>query len=61
MANDSWEVVQANGKRIDLERGFERKSIQCPSDPSMRQIFQSIRPGELIDDATIATFLTKRS
>jgi hypothetical protein len=59
MATD-WEVVAATGKRIDLERGFERKSIAIPSDPQARQIFQSIQPGQHIDDATIETFLLPR-
>lgn len=54
---DPWTVVETTGQRIDLERGLERKEIRKPSDLTAGSMFMQVRPGELIDDATIEYFL----
>ena len=56
MSND-WEVAQANGQRIDLERGSERCEIRKPRDPDALAIFRSIRAGEFVDEHTAAMLL----
>lgn len=59
--SESWEVVANTGKRMDLERGFERKAIQCPNDSTAKQLFINTMPGQQIDDGTIAFFTKGRS
>lgn len=58
MSNEMWTVTQGTGQRLDLERGLERKEVRRPKDPAKRHIFLSIRPGQMIYDATIKTFLS---
>ncbi len=43
-----------------MERGFERKDLPRPTNESGREIFKSLRPGQLVDDSTIETFLTDK-
>jgi hypothetical protein len=57
MENRNWTVVVATGQRIDLECGAERKEVRRPKDPTGLQMFLGIRPGQMIDDATLRTFL----
>jgi hypothetical protein len=52
-----WTIVQHTGKRMDLERGDERKQIRAPKDPQRRQGFRELRPRQPIDDVTIALFI----
>ena len=55
-----WTIVQHTGQRMDLERGSERKEVKAPKDPQKLQHFRNLAAGELIDDATIAHFLTDK-
>ena len=53
----SWTVVVNTGKRMELERGSERKSVQCPKNPTLKEMFIQTYPGQAIADSTIAFFL----
>jgi uracil-DNA glycosylase len=59
--SEPWVVVANTGKRIDLERGFERKSIRCPSNSTAKLMFISTQPGQTIDDTTVDFFAEGRS
>jgi len=49
----TWVVVQHTGKRMELERGFEKMEIPCPSDPIAKKMFMEIQPGRLVDEGTL--------
>jgi hypothetical protein len=57
MANRNWEIVEHSGQHMVLECGTERRDVPRPSDPAKRAYFNSLRPGQLIDDATLISFL----
>lgn len=58
--SEPWVVVVNTGKRIDLERGFEHKSIRCPRNSTAKQLFITTEPGQTIDDATVDFFAEVR-
>jgi hypothetical protein len=51
-----WRVVRRVGNRIHLEDGQERKLIRCPTKPFAKQLFMLVRPGQVIDGATVELF-----
>ena len=55
----TWEVVQHTGKRMDIERGFEKLEVQCPTNPMAKKMFMEIQPGRLVDEGTLR-LLTRR-
>ena len=57
VANRNWEVIQHSGQHMILQCGSERRDIKRPSEPTAREFFMSIRPGQLIDDATLVSLL----
>jgi hypothetical protein len=51
-----WKVVRRVGNRMVLEYGQERKVIRCPTKPFAKQLFMLVRPGQVIDETTVALF-----
>ena len=49
----TWAVAQNTGKRMDLERGFEKMEIHWPTNPVAQKIFMEIQPGRLVDEGTL--------
>ena len=48
-----WVVVLHTGKRMDLERGFERMEVHWPTNPVAQKIFTEIQPGRSVDEGTL--------
>ena len=53
----SWTVVLNTGTRMELERGSERRSVECPENPTLREMFIHTPPGQPIADTTVEFFL----
>ena len=49
----TWAVVQQTGKRMDLERGFEKMEVHWPTNPVAQKMFMEIQPGRLVDEGTL--------
>ena len=49
----TWAVAQNTGKRMDLERGFEKMEIHCPTNPVAQKVFMETQPGRLVDEGTL--------
>ncbi len=54
----SWTVVVNTGSQMELERGPERKTVDCPKDPTLKQMFIHTHPGQPLADSTVAFFLS---
>ncbi len=55
-----WTVVQHNGERMDLERGFERMEVTRPIDPLASQIFMALELGRGVDEGTLRLLTRKK-
>jgi hypothetical protein len=53
-------VVRHTGKRINLERGFEKLEVHWPTNPVAQKIFMEIQPGRLVDEGTLRLFTRRK-
>ena len=53
-----WEVISNSGQQMVLERGAERRELQCPRNRIGSRIFKTTSPGQVVEDITIRLFLT---
>jgi len=51
--NRQWTVIEHSGQTMTVEHKFQRFYIKRPKDEFARQIFDSTRPEQTIDDATL--------
>jgi hypothetical protein len=45
---------------MELESGFERKQIECPTDPLARTLLMEIQPGWSVEEGTLRLLIRKR-
>jgi len=56
-----WKVVKRIGRRMTLECGQEQRLIREPTRPYAKQLFHMARPGQVIDDETVALFVSVKT
>jgi hypothetical protein len=54
--NRDRKVIANTGQRMDLQCGTERREVWRPKDQELFQMFISLRPGQSVDDSTLAMF-----
>lgn len=53
----SWTVIVNTGLKMELERGLERRTVTCPANPTLKEMFIHTQPGQPIADSTLTFFL----
>lgn len=53
----SWTVVVNTGLKMELARGFERRTVECPEHPTLKEMFIHTQPGQPLADSTLRFFL----
>jgi hypothetical protein len=56
-----WKVVKRIGRKMMLECGQEQRSVREPERLYAKQLFHMARPGQVIDDETVALFVRKKT
>lgn len=54
----SWTVVVNTGLKMELERGLERKTVECPKNSTLKEMFLHTYPGQPLADSTVTFFLS---
>ena len=55
-----WKVVKRIGRKMMLECGQEQRSVREPERLYAKQLFHMARPGQVIDDETVALFVREK-
>jgi creatinine amidohydrolase/Fe(II)-dependent formamide hydrolase-like protein len=55
-----WKVVKRIGRKMTLECGQKQRLIREPTRPYAKQLFHMARPGQVIDDETVALFVDRK-